>query len=188
MSVGITTSMTPMKEFDSVSGGASSTATADYGLDDLERRCTQALLTILPQLRQFINRDRDGDAFSITVQQYTVLKALAEQRRLISELADMLKVSRPTMSRIIDGLEGRRRSGSSSDSLQRRPKLVERRACQDDHRLVYAHITDEGMLTLQQYHAQAEENLTSVLRRLEPVELATLLRTLENLEQALDQG
>ena len=32
------------------------------------------------------------------------------QKRLISELAQLLKVSRPTMSRIIDGLEGRRKT------------------------------------------------------------------------------
>src|SRR5947208_2259299 len=73
---------------------------------ELEHRCTQALLVILPQVRQIINRDqeRESDGSGITVQQYGVLKALQGQKRLISELAEMLKVSRPTMSRIIDGL------------------------------------------------------------------------------------
>jgi DNA-binding MarR family transcriptional regulator len=143
------------------------------------------LLTVLPHLRQLISRE--GESLSITVQQYTVLKALAEQKRLISELADLLKVSRPTMSRIIDGLEGRRRSGDAADE-NRKPKLVERVACQDDHRLVYAHITEEGMAILRHYHIQAEDNIRSVLSNLESDELAALLRSLENLSQVLKQS
>lgn len=186
MSLG-TTSKTPMEELNPLRDGESATPLAEASLSDLERRCTHALLTVLPQLRQLINRDREGESLAITVQQYTVLKALSEHKRLISELADLLKVSRPTMSRIIDGLEGRRRSTDASEE-NRRPKLVERVACQDDHRLVYAHITEEGMAILRHYHIQAEDNIRNVLGHLESDELAALLRSLESLSQVLKQS
>jgi DNA-binding MarR family transcriptional regulator len=184
MSLGATSKI-PVEEFNPLKEEETSPTRADTRSTDLERRCTQALLTVLPHLRQLINRE--GESLSITVQQYTVLKALAEQKRLISELADLLKVSRPTMSRIIDGLEGRRRSSEVTEE-NRRPKLVERVACQDDHRLVYAHITEEGMATLRHYHNQAEDNIRSVLCNLEADELAALLRSLENLSQVLKQS
>jgi DNA-binding MarR family transcriptional regulator len=153
---------------------------------EIERRCTQALLVILPQVRQIINRDqeRESDGSGITVQQYSVLKALQSQKRLISELAQMLKVSRPTMSRIIDGLEGRRKTVGPVRESQR-PKLVERVDCLDDHRLVYARITDEGRAILQKYHAKAENNITSILDQLPPQELTNLLQSLEALAGAI---
>lgn len=152
------------------------------GIDqtDLEQRCTQALLTILPQMRQIISRE--SEAYSLTVQQYSVLKAIKERELLISELADLLKVSRPTMSRIIDGLEGRRRSNGNG---QTRPKLVERVSSQDDHRLVYARITDEGRAFLRHYANLAEERLRNILKTLPPEELPVFLRCLENIDQAL---
>ncbi len=153
---------------------------------DLEHRCTQALLVILPQVRQIINRDQDreSDGSGITVQQYGVLKALQGQKRLISELAEMLKVSRPTMSRIIDGLEGRRKTAGPVRESQR-PKLVERVDCLDDHRLVYARITDEGRFILQKYNARAEDNITNILDDLPPQELVNLLQSLEILAGAI---
>jgi DNA-binding MarR family transcriptional regulator len=153
---------------------------------ELEHRCTQALLVILPQVRQIINRDqeRETDGTGITVQQYSVLKALEHQKRLISELAELLKVSRPTMSRIIDGLEGRRKTpGLVKEHL--RPKLVERVDCLDDHRLVYARITDEGRAILQKYHARAEDNVISMLETLPAPELVNLLQSLEALAGAI---
>ncbi len=153
---------------------------------ELEHRCSQALLVILPQVRQIMNRDqeRESAGTGITVQQYSVLKALESQKRLISELAELLKVSRPTMSRIIDGLEGRRKSVAPvKESL--RPKLVERVDCMDDHRLVYARITDEGRVMLQKYHARAEGNVTNILETLPPQELVNLLRSLEALAGAI---
>lgn len=153
---------------------------------ELEHRCTQALLVILPQVRQIINREqeRETDGAGITVQQYSVLRALENQKRLISELAELLKVSRPTMSRIIDGLEGRRKTtGPVKENL--RPKLVERVDCLDDHRLVYARITDEGRAVLQKYHARAEGNVINILETLPLSELVNLLQSLEVLAGAI---
>ena len=146
---------------------------------ELEQRCTQALLTILPQMRQIISRESDE---SITVQQYSVLKALKDQKRLISELADLLKVSRPTMSRIVDGLEGRRRATDEP----KRPKLVEREFCENDHRLVYACITPEGLEILLNYRAQAEESVMVLLREISPDDLPVLLHSLEMLARVVE--
>lgn len=157
----------------------------NYDQSDLELRCTHALLTILPQMRQIITRE--SESFSLTVQQYSVLKALKEQELLISELADLLKVSRPTMSRIIDGLEGRRKpaNGNGNGNTHNRPKLVERVSSQHDHRLVYTKITDEGRAFLRHYGSLAEERVRTILKTLPPEELPIFLRCLENIDQAL---
>lgn len=165
---------------------AKTTKSNELDRTELEHRCTQALLVILPQVRQIINRDqeRESDGTGITVQQYSVLKALENQKRLISELAELLKVSRPTMSRIIDGLEGRRKSFGPVKESQR-PKLVERVDCLDDHRLVYARITEEGRAMLQKYHARAEDNVINILETLPPHELVNLLQSLEALAGAI---
>ena len=53
MSLG-TTSKTPMEELNPLRDGESATPLAEASLSDLERRCTHALLTVLPQLRQLI--------------------------------------------------------------------------------------------------------------------------------------
>ncbi len=180
MSLGTRTRSPQLKKIDLTEESLTSKSPPERG--EVERRCTQALLTIVPQLRQIISREQENEGPTITVQQYSVLKVLHEQERLISELADMLKVSRPTMSRIIDGLEGRR---AKSGEASRRPKLVERIASQDDHRLVYACITEEGRAFLRHYRVQAEESVNSVLRRLPPDELPVMLHSLERLAQAI---
>jgi DNA-binding MarR family transcriptional regulator len=184
MSLGTKTSSAPVKNRHKTGGKPNDVIELDR--TELEQRCTQALLVILPQMRQIINRDqeRESDGSGITVQQYSVLKALQGQKRLISELAEMLKVSRPTMSRIIDGLEGRRKTAGPVRESQR-PKLVERVACLDDHRLVYARITEEGQAILQKYNAKAEDNITGILGDLPPQELVTLLQSLEVLAGAI---
>jgi DNA-binding MarR family transcriptional regulator len=160
-------------------------------LTDQERRCAQDLLSIITHMRRVINHDREKSNFSITVQQYLVLKTLKEQEHLISELADLFKVSRPTMSRIIDGLEGRRRGGTDDEfsehsNSSKRAKLVERVDSRDDRRLVYARITPEGLEVLEQYCIKAEESVTTVLRRISPAEMPQLERALQLLCDALE--
>ena len=184
MSLGTKTMATSLKNRQKLA--VKTTEITEPDRTELERRCTQALLVILPQVRQIINRDqeRESDGTSITVQQYSVLKALENQKRLISELAGLLKVSRPTMSRIIDGLEGRRKPLAPVKESPR-PKLVERVDCLDDHRLVYARITDEGRAILQKYHARAEDNVTNMLETLPLQELVNLLQSLEALAGAI---
>jgi len=159
-------------------------------ITEQESRCAQDLLMITTYMRRITSHNREGSGFPITMQQYSVLKALKEQTHLISELADIFKVSRPTMSRIIDSLEGRRRNPSNESESERkgnrRAKLVERVDSLDDRRLVYARITQEGLDMLDYYCDKSEENVAAVLRRV-PLEnlnqleqvLATLRMTLE---------
>ncbi len=162
-----------------------------------ERRCAQDLLTILTHMKRVIAHNREGSGFPITMQQYLVLKILKQQEYLISELADMFRVSRPTMSRIIDGLEGRRRAGNNDETgeqantqnnhhKEKRAKLVERVDSLDDRRLVYARITPDGLEMLDYYCNKSEESVTSVLRRINPAEMTHLERALEVLRKALE--
>jgi DNA-binding MarR family transcriptional regulator len=158
-----------------------------------EQRCAHHLITILPQLRRIITRDLEGLEFPITMQQYGVLKALKEQPLLISELADMFKVSRPTMTRIIDGLEGRRKADSSEEEHfttitdnTKRPKLVERIGRPGDRRMVYAKITEEGLNVLDCYYHKAEENTIAVLRKVSTAEITTLEQAFEILQMILN--
>ncbi len=159
-------------------------------VEQQKQRCAQVVLTVIPHLKRIIQRDGEGTGFPITVQQYSVLKALREQQYLISELADMFKVSRPTMTRIIDGLEGRRRhNGDGEDeppTPARRAKLVERVDSQDDRRLVYARITEEGEEMVRYYRAKAEESVISVLGRVPAEEIDNLERAMVLLRRALE--
>ena len=160
-----------------------------------ERRCAQHLMTILPQMRRLLARDSEGVEFPITLQQYAVLKALDEREYLISELADKFKVSRPTMTRIIDGLEGRRKASvaesehttnNNSEDKERRPKLVARIESQGDRRLVYAHITAEGRRILRCYHDKVEESAAVMLRSIPPEEMPLIEHVFEVLQNALN--
>lgn len=161
-------------------------------ITEQERRCAQDLLSFITKVKRVINHDREGSGFPITMQQYLVLKTLKSQEKLISELADMFKVSRPTMSRIIDGLEGRKRNPGGDEVSEHpnykehRPKLVERVDSPDDRRLVYARITEEGLIVLESYCNKAEESLTSVLRRIDAREMYHLERVLQLLCRALE--
>lgn len=165
-------------------------------ITEQEQRCAQDLLAIVTYMRRVTSHDREGAGFPITMQQYSVLKTLKKQERLISELADIFKVSRPTMSRIIDSLEGRRRNPTIENSSKgqkenekknlRRAKLVERVDSLDDRRLVYARITQEGLDVLNDYCDKSEENVTAVLRRVPPENLSQLEQALANLRLALE--
>jgi DNA-binding MarR family transcriptional regulator len=162
-----------------------------YNPDDPEnvRRCAQEILAVVPHLRRIIQRDREGAEFPITMQQYSVLRALRDQQYLISELADMFKVSRPTMTRIIDGLEGRRRNGEDdlNGGTPRRAKLVERVDSPDDRRLVYARITEEGVDMVQRYRSKAEENAVNFLKRVPQQEIDIVERALSILHRVLEE-
>lgn len=186
----------PLDQFvDSVAGagfGESYRQDVNAPVTEQERRCAQDLLSLITHMKRVINYDREGSAFPITMQQYLVLKTLKEQELLISELADLFRVSRPTMSRIIDGLEGRRRNPSGEDMSEhpnhkeRRAKLVERVDSLDDRRLVYARITEEGLEVLENYCTKAEESVTSIFRRIDPQEMYHVERALQMLCQALE--
>jgi len=157
-----------------------------------ERRCAQNLIAIMNHMRRAMAHSREGTDFSITPQQYLVLKILKDQERLISELADLFKVSRPTMTRIIDGLEGRKRNsgnglvGEQPNGKEHRAKLVERVDSPDDRRLVYARITPEGLNMLTHYHSKTEESVTEILRRISSEELRHLEHYLEILRLAFE--
>ncbi|NWJ48516.1 MAG: MarR family transcriptional regulator [Chloroflexi bacterium] len=158
--------------------------------EDRQRRCAQEVLTIIPLLRRIIQRERDGSELPITLQQYSVLKVLHQQQYLISELADIFKVSRPTMTRIIDGLEGRHRNNdqSAKSKAPRRLKLVERVDSPDDRRLVYARITSEGEAVVRRYHSKAEESVTSILNQITGDEFEAIEKAMNTLRRSLEQS
>ncbi len=167
-------------------------AVTEAPVNEQERRCAQDLLVIMGHMKRVITHDREGSGLPITTQQYHVLKLLNEQALLISELADIFKVSRPTMTRIVDGLEGRRRPAAHSgeevalNNRERRAKLVERVDSPDDRRLVYARITQEGRAMLGYYCTKSEESVTAVLRRISDDQIPLLERSLQILRQALE--
>lgn len=168
-------------------------------LTEQEQQCAQQLVTLLPQLRRIVSRDFDGLEFPLTLQQYAVLKALSERSYLISELAEKFKVSRPTMTRIIDGLEGRRRPNTSMDGdlgeqyeaqpterdREKRPKLVERTESQNDRRLVHVNITKEGQQVLKSYYCKVEESVAELLRTLPPGDVTLVSDAFSVLQKAL---
>ncbi len=157
-----------------------------------ERNCASNLIRILSLLKPVISQSREGTDIPISLQQFSVLKILDDHEYMISELADRFKVSRPTMTRMVDGLEGRRRNphsagGETENSGEDRPKLVERLDSPSDRRLVYARITSEGSNVLKKYCEKAEENVSLVLRRIPPEELPQLEHSIHVLRKALEE-
>ncbi len=112
----------------------------------------------------------------LTISDYGVLLRLAwaPNRRLRRvDLADAITLSASGITRLLDGLE---RSG-----------LVERAQCDEDRRVVYAVLTDEGLAKLREASVSHVEQVESLFSsRFDDDELETLLGLLQKLSGPRD--
>lgn len=112
----------------------------------------------------------------LTISDYGVLLRLAwaPNRRLRRvDLADAITLSASGITRLLDGLE---RSG-----------FVERAQCDDDRRVVYAVLTDEGLAKLRDASVSHVEQVESLFgSRFDEDELGALLELLQKLSGPRD--
>jgi DNA-binding MarR family transcriptional regulator len=93
--------------------------------------------------------------------------------RTLGELAAAEQVRPPTMTRIVQGLEA--------------AGLVRRRRDADDGRVHRLHATARGRRVMQRGRERRVENLSTLLARLSPGEIARIREAAELVEKALAQ-
>jgi DNA-binding MarR family transcriptional regulator len=132
----------------------------------------EAVLNILRTSDQLDNRlGRLFREFRLTSSQYNVLRILrGEGQPLPSlEIADRLIQVVPAITGLIDRLE--------------KQKLVVRRRCDEDRRVVFVEITREALALLQRIDKPLDELQKQLVGHLTPAELATLSRLLTKVRQ-----
>jgi MarR family 2-MHQ and catechol resistance regulon transcriptional repressor len=109
--------------------------------------------------------------FGLTSSQYNVLRILrGEGQPLPSlEIADRLIQVVPAITGLIDRLE--------------KQKLVARRRCDEDRRVVYVGITPAALALLKRIDKPLDELQKQLVGHLTPAELATLSRLLTKVRQ-----
>ncbi|HET9672553.1 MAG TPA: MarR family transcriptional regulator [Actinomycetota bacterium] len=108
----------------------------------------------------------------ITLPQYRLLSLMSEGSSAGAVLADKLRVSRPTVTGIIDGLVGR--------------GLVMREDDPDDRRRMRATMTPEGEKILRRADAAVSGRLLELLGKVDPERAATAIEGLRVIHDALD--
>jgi MarR family 2-MHQ and catechol resistance regulon transcriptional repressor len=132
----------------------------------------EAVLNILRTSDQLDNRlGRLFREFGLTSSQYNVLRILrGEGQPLPSlEIADRLIQVVPAITGLIDRLE--------------KQKLVARRRCDEDRRVVYVGITPAALALLKRIDKPLDELQKQLVSHLTPAELATLSRLLTKVRQ-----
>lgn len=108
----------------------------------------------------------------ITVPQYRLLSLMSEGSSAGAVLADKLRVSRPTVTGIVDGLVVR--------------GLVTREDDPDDRRRMRATMTPEGEEVLRLADAAVSSRLLELLEKVEPKQAAIAIEGLKVIHDALD--
>jgi DNA-binding MarR family transcriptional regulator len=106
-----------------------------------------------------------------------LLTTLLDGPRRITELAETEALAQPTVTQLVDKLQGR--------------SLVERTRSADDGRVVHVSISPEGRATLESVRRQTRALMREALLNLDDQELGSLVaasRTLEGLIEQLQQG
>jgi DNA-binding MarR family transcriptional regulator len=146
-------------------------------LDEEEQQAWRTLINVHGRLIAQLDSELQG-AHDLSLPDYEVLAHLSEapERSLrMAELAERLLLSPSGLTRRVDGLA--------------REGLVERRACSDDRRGTLAVLTEAGMARLEEvaptHAAGVRRYVVEPLRR---EELLGLARSLERIDQALNEG
>lgn len=131
------------------------------------------LLSIAPRLTRSINADVRQQKLSVplTMGQWRTLYHLASGYSTSGELAEHLTVTRPTISRLIDGLQ--------------RKGLVQRVSSMPDRRQVRLELTDAGRAVLREFQRKAGKRVQHLVDQLSAAEQLQLERSLASLDRAL---
>ena len=127
------------------------------------------LLQILPILHKKVLRmDLGGVTGDLTRLHFAVMGVLSEGNMTVSELANILTMSKPQMTHLIDQLV--------------RLGIVERHPDTEDRRVINLNLTDRGHLMLDGMKRKVNENIKNKLASLTPEELAQMSISLETLK------
>jgi DNA-binding MarR family transcriptional regulator len=143
-------------------------------MDD-EHLLARKLLTIIHRVRHSLDAElRHVDQeYRIDPAHFGVLMRLRRRVHNVSELADQLKVSLPSMSKTVTALVKR--------------GWVERARSQEDRRVVQLHLTDDGRAVLGKMRDLADNAIAKILSSLSQEERQLLSAGLDALYRALGE-
>jgi DNA-binding MarR family transcriptional regulator len=140
-----------------------------------DRMLAHKLLGIMPLVRRRVDANlRHFNKRLIEPAHFHVLMNLKRHPYSVSELAERLMVSLPSMSKTVTALVKR--------------GWVERVRLQEDRRVVHLHLTPAGTDILKEMHEQALNTVVEMLAPLTPDERRRLADGLETLYAALGES
>jgi MarR family transcriptional regulator for hemolysin len=141
-------------------------------LDD----CAQEVLDVVPLVARVIREQlREHGTQLLSVPQFRTLLFISRNKGAsLSQVADHIGLTLPSMSTLVDGLVTR--------------SFVMRRTHQDDRRRMDLTLTERGETTLQSARKATQEYLKGRLSRLSETERGTVVRGMRITRQVFSQG
>ncbi|MDX9993259.1 MAG: MarR family winged helix-turn-helix transcriptional regulator [Anaerolineales bacterium] len=116
-------------------------------------------------------RTTAADQFSLTVEQFQVLRRIRRGFNSVSAIAADSRTSRPAVSKAIDGLVNR--------------GLVSRLTDEQDRRHIHLSLTEEGARVMNGIYGETNAWLANKFAPLSPAERSQLISTLDVLQKSL---
>jgi DNA-binding MarR family transcriptional regulator len=131
-------------------------------------------LDIIPLIMRVMSAQMRQTHHGVQPGHLALLGILRYRPHTLSDLADRLSVSPPTMSNTINALEER--------------GWVQRRRSDDDRRVVWISITETGSAFVDEVNQEVEAKLTELLGRLDDIQAAALANGLLVLRDAFAEA
>ena len=145
----------------------------DDGNERGARRAAQLLSLLAPKLNRVV-RTQVRPLAGLSLPQFIMLRALRHGPLSAGTLAQRFGVSRPTITRTVDGLV--------------KKNLIERQVDTEDRRVAMISLTVAGRILHEATEAAAEHQLASLLKHLAPERLEGVIGALSDLIDVLDMA
>ncbi len=131
-------------------------------------RILENMIHIMPVFhKKLLRMDLGGVTDNLTRLHLAIMGVLSASSMTMSELAEILMMTKPQMTHLVDQLVG-------LGIVERRPDVMDRRVINLD-------VTDNGRVLLEDMKRKVKENIRNRLASLTPAELAQMSATLETL-------
>lgn len=141
---------------------------------DAANRAVRQILEILPYVMRVMASEMRRSNPLVVPAHFRLLGMLAHRSWTLTEMADCLAVSPPTISNTVTTLEER--------------GWVTRVRSEEDRRVVVIQTTEEGRRVLQTTYRRAESHLTTLIEALEPAEQELLAQGLDVLRRVFEHA
>lgn len=129
--------------------------------------CAQALMETAPQIMQSIRVEmRRGRGMEISIPQFRTMRFIQRNPdSSLSDLAEHLGLTLPSVSKLVDGLV--------------KQKLISRKASLEDRRKITLLLTETGTSIVDSARANARANLAEKIKHLSDVDLQTISQAMQ---------
>jgi DNA-binding MarR family transcriptional regulator len=142
-------------------------------VDEVIEKFWESIPPVWRDTRAYIRRVA-AENFSMTTEQFQVLRRIRKGIDTVSALAEANRTSRSSVSKAVDALVNK--------------GLVSRLVDEKDRRHIHLTLTDEGSRLLEAVFDQAEAWLRNKFQPLPPGELALLLAAMDILQKTFDDS